>query len=207
MGSKTVFLGIVDLLKVAASPCTWLHGCRPAAPPLKRQPRRKGSSTAAPRPRDAAMALSGRRRGGRQLAAGTPANVILCTKPRPPRPPPRRPECWASRAAREQGPTSSRTTTVLCVVDRPRAGRETRRGRERVTLPRAAGRRPLARWRSLRGERSGELDWTFPVPRRRVCAAHPLAFVLRRTPGARSHSPPHVRRRRLGTCKLTTCLG
>ena len=23
-GSKTVFLGIVDLLKVAASPCTWL---------------------------------------------------------------------------------------------------------------------------------------------------------------------------------------
>ena len=57
-GSKTVFLGIVDLLKVAASPCTWLHGCRPA-PPLKRQPRRKGSSTAAPRPRDAAMAGPG----------------------------------------------------------------------------------------------------------------------------------------------------
>ena len=24
LGSKTVFLGIVDLLKVAASPCTWL---------------------------------------------------------------------------------------------------------------------------------------------------------------------------------------
>ena len=24
VGSKTVFLGIVDLLKVAASPCTWL---------------------------------------------------------------------------------------------------------------------------------------------------------------------------------------
>ncbi len=58
-GSKTVFLGIVDVLKVAASPCTWLHGCRPAAPPLKRQPRRKGSSTAAPRPRDAAMAGPG----------------------------------------------------------------------------------------------------------------------------------------------------
>ena len=59
VGSKTVFLGIVDLLKVAASPCTWLHGCRPAAPPLKRQPRRKGSSTAAPRPRDAGMAGPG----------------------------------------------------------------------------------------------------------------------------------------------------
>ena len=58
VGSKTVFLGIVDLLKVAASPCTWLHGCRPAAPRLKRQPRRKGSSTA-PRPRDAAMAGPG----------------------------------------------------------------------------------------------------------------------------------------------------
>ena len=58
-GSKTVFLGIVDVLKVAASPCTWLHGCRPAAPPLKRQPRRKGSSTAAPRPRDAGMAGPG----------------------------------------------------------------------------------------------------------------------------------------------------
>ena len=77
-GSKTVFLGIVDVLKVAASPCTWLHGCGPAAPRLERQPRSKGSSTTASRPRNAAMALSGRRRGGRQLAAGTPANVILC---------------------------------------------------------------------------------------------------------------------------------
>ena len=34
----------------------------------------EGSSTAAPRPRDAAMALSGRRRGGRQLAAGNAGN-------------------------------------------------------------------------------------------------------------------------------------
>ena len=59
VGSKPVCLGIVDLLKVAASPCTWLHGCGPAAPPLKRQPRRKGSSTAAPRPREAAMAVPG----------------------------------------------------------------------------------------------------------------------------------------------------
>ena len=38
----------------------------------------EGSSTAAPRPRDAAMALSGRRRGGRQLAAGNAGTVILC---------------------------------------------------------------------------------------------------------------------------------
>ena len=58
-GSKTVFLGIVDVLKVAASPCTWLHGCGAAAVSPKRQPRRKGSSTAAPRPRDAAMAGPG----------------------------------------------------------------------------------------------------------------------------------------------------
>ena len=63
LGSKTVFLGIVDLLKVAASPCTWLHGCRPAAPRLKRQPRRKGSSTA-PRGNTPAMALSARRQRG-----------------------------------------------------------------------------------------------------------------------------------------------
>ena len=73
-GSKTVFLGIVDVLKVAASPCTWLHGCRPAAPPLKRQPRRKGSSTAprgpgtppamaGPGPEGTAGSSSGRRAG------------------------------------------------------------------------------------------------------------------------------------------------
>ena len=53
----------------------WLHG---AARPCRRGSPAEGSSTAAPRPRDAAMALSGRRRGGRQLAAGNAGTVILC---------------------------------------------------------------------------------------------------------------------------------
>ena len=70
-GSKTVFLGIVDVLKVAASPCTWLHGCRPAAPPLKRQPRRKGSSTA-PRGRDAASHGRPRARRHRRVIVRPP---------------------------------------------------------------------------------------------------------------------------------------
>ena len=40
-GSKTVFLGIVDVLKVAASPCTWLQAAalpnlpKKAAPPQR----------------------------------------------------------------------------------------------------------------------------------------------------------------------------
>ena len=44
------------------------------------------------------------------------------------------------------------------------------------------------------------------LPRRRVCAAHPFGVRSSLT-GATSHGLPHALRRRLGTCKLTTCLG
>ena len=125
VGSKTVFLGIVDLLKVAASPCTWLHGCRPAAPRLKRQPRRKGSSTA-PRGNTPAMALSGRRHRGIIVRppGGRRQMFFAQSRGRRGRRGRRRANLCASRAAR--GRTSYLTKTVLRVVDRPRAGRETR---------------------------------------------------------------------------------
>ena len=77
-GVQNRFPGVSSTVPGEARVARGCIGCGPAAPPLKRQPRSKGSSTTASRPRNAAMALSGRRRGGRQLAAGTPANVILC---------------------------------------------------------------------------------------------------------------------------------
>ena len=47
-------------------------------------------------------------------------------------------------------------------------------------------------------------EFGFPVlPRRRVCAAHPLGVRSSLT-GATSRSPPRVRRRRLGTCILAS---
>ena len=56
-------------LSTHACMCTWLHGCRPAAPRLKRQPRRKGSSTA-PRPRDARHGPFGPAGGGSSTSRG-----------------------------------------------------------------------------------------------------------------------------------------
>ena len=176
-GSKTVFLGIVDVLKVAASPCTWLHGCRPAAPPLKRQPRRKGSSTAAPRPRDAAMAgpgpegtagsSSGRRAGADKcdsLHKAAAAAAALTSVPA---------ELHAG------GPLTGRRRCSASSIEREREGREPQRGKESPARPAAAERRSLARWRSLRGELPSELD-SFPVlPRRRVVRAAPVAFFPR----------------------------
>ena len=184
-GVQKRFSGVSWTVPGEARACAWLPGCGPAAPSLQRQPRRRVLD-GAPRPRDAAMGLSGRRRGGRQLAAGTPANVILCIRPPPPPPPP------AARSdvpAAARGRTSYLTTTVLRVVDRPREGRHTQRGRGSPARPAAAERRSLARWRSLRGELPGELDSVSPLlPRRRVCAAHPLGVCSSLT-GATLHSP------------------
>ena len=148
-------------------------GCGPAASPLKRQPRRKGSSTAAPRPRDAAMAgpgpegtagsSSGRRAGADKcdsLHKAAAAAAALTSVPA---------ELHAG------GPLTGRRRCSASSIEREREGREPQRGKESPARPAAAERRPLARWRSLRGERSGELDSAFPVlPRRRVCAAHPF---------------------------------
>ena len=66
-GVQKRFPGVSWTVPGEARLCTWLHG---AARPCRRGSPAEGSSTAAPRPRDAAMALSGRRRGGRQLGAG-----------------------------------------------------------------------------------------------------------------------------------------
>ena len=184
--SKTVSWGVVDGPRRGPS-CTWLHG---AARPCRRGSPAEGSSTpCAPRPRDAAMARSGRRRGGRQLAAGNAGTVILCMY------------VAAAAAAAAPGVMCQQSCTradLLLDDDGAPSRRSTESGERDTERERARDPAPpppgggLSRDGGLceASSFSGELTSASPVlPRRRVGAAHPLAFVLRRTPGATSHSP------------------
>ena len=200
----------MDLLKVAASPCTWLHGCGPAAPRLKKAAPPQRVLDGAPRPRDAAMAgpgpdgtagsSSGRRAGADKCdslhkaaaaaAAAAPASDVPA-------------ELHAGGPLTDDDGAPRRRSTES-------GERNTERERERDPAPPPPG-GGLSRWRSLRGELPGELDWALsPCCRVGASCVHSAPgrrSVPRPSPRREVAWSPHARRRRLGTCKLTTCLG
>ncbi len=151
-------------------------GCGPAAPRLKRQPRSKGSSTA-PRPRDDRHGPFGPTARGSSNSRGNPGkfdSLHNAAAAAAAAPPPRYLMCQQSCTRAdllldEDGALRRRSTESR--------GRGTERERARDPAPRR--RATVSRAMAVSARRAPRRTG-FPVlPRRRVCIAHPLAFVPR----------------------------
>ena len=196
LGLKNGFSGHRGLTESRGQPVHVAACCRPAAPRLKRRPAAKGPR----RPRGPKRCHGPfgptAPRGHRPAAGRAPTNVILAQgRGRRGRRGRRRANLSASRAARADPLLDEDGARV---VDRPRAGRETREGESPARPPPGGG---LSRDGLLRRRASAN---RFEASRRvGASAGAPVWRSFARPSRARRRMSPHARRRRLGR-KLTT---